>query len=56
MKKTLSILAVTVLTLGMFSCEAESDVQETEALMAELTELEDQQATGSSSSQDDDRN
>lgn len=54
MKKTLSILAIAVMTFGMFSCEAETDVQETENLMAEL---EDQDAnTGNSSSQDDGRN
>ncbi len=54
MKKTLSILAVALMTLGMFSCEAETDVSETEALMAQL---EDQEAnTGNSSSQDDGRN
>ncbi|WP_298925735.1 hypothetical protein [uncultured Allomuricauda sp.] len=52
MKKTLSILAIAVMTFGMFSCEAETDVQETENLMAEL---EDQDATGGDSAQDDDR-
>lgn len=53
MKKTLSILAIAVMTFGMFSCEAETDVQETENLMAEL---EDQDANTGSSSQDDGRN
>ncbi|UII79286.1 hypothetical protein [Flagellimonas sp. CMM7] len=52
MKKTLSILAIAVMTFGMFSCEAETDVQETENLMAEL---EDQDSTDSGSSQADDR-
>lgn len=52
MKKTLSILAIAVMTLGMFSCEAEADVQETENLMAEL---EDQDSTDNSASNSDDR-
>ncbi|WP_187269571.1 hypothetical protein [Flagellimonas hymeniacidonis] len=52
MKKTLSILAVAVMTLGMFSCEAETDVNETEALMAQL---EDQDANTGSDKSDDDR-
>lgn len=56
MKKTLSILAVAVLTLGMFSCEAESDVQETEALMAALENADDQESTEGTTSPDDDRN
>lgn len=52
MKKTLSILAIAVMTFGMFSCEAETDVQETENLMAEL---EDQDSTDSDSANADDR-
>lgn len=32
MKKVFGILAVAVLTLGLFSCEAETNVQETESL------------------------
>jgi hypothetical protein len=52
MRKTLSVLAIAVMTFGMFSCEAETDVQETENLMASL---EDQDATGGDSAQDDDR-
>jgi len=52
MKKTLSILAIAVMTFGMFSCEAETDVQETENLMAEL---EDQDASEGNSSSPDDR-
>ncbi|SNZ00700.1 hypothetical protein SAMN06265377_2525 [Flagellimonas pacifica] len=53
MKKVFSIIALAVLTLGMFSCEAETDVKETEALMAELG---DQDSSTGSSSQSDDRN
>ncbi|WP_165819380.1 hypothetical protein [Flagellimonas aquimarina] len=52
MRKTLSILAIAVMTFGMFSCEAETDVQETENLMASL---EDQDSTDSDSSNPDDR-
>ena len=32
MKKVISILAMVVLSIGMFSCEAENNVEETEAL------------------------
>lgn len=32
MKKVLSILAVMTLTVGLFSCEADSNIEETEAL------------------------
>ena len=32
MKKVLSILAVITLTIGLFSCEADSNIEETEAL------------------------
>ncbi|WP_420602013.1 hypothetical protein [Flagellimonas sp.] len=53
MKKVFGILAVAVLTLGMFSCEPESDVKETEALMAEIG---DQDANTGQSSGSDDRN
>lgn len=53
MKKTLSILAIAVMTFGMFSCEAETDVQETENLMASL---EDQDAnTGGADSNEESR-
>ena len=32
MKKAVSIFAVLVLTIGMFSCEAETNLEETDAL------------------------
>ncbi|NVN18416.1 hypothetical protein GUA46_08690 [Muricauda sp. HICW] len=37
MRKVLSILAVAFLTVGFYSCEAETDVQETEAMFEQLT-------------------
>ena len=37
MKKLLSILAVALLTVGFYSCEAETDVQDTEAMFEQLT-------------------
>ncbi|MHA7831499.1 MAG: hypothetical protein ACX93O_10380 [Flagellimonas sp.] len=37
MKKVLSILAVTLLTVGFYSCETETDVQDTEAMYEQLT-------------------
>ncbi|MEQ5792804.1 hypothetical protein J4E06_17185 [Muricauda sp. NFXS6] len=43
MKKVLSILAVTLLTVGFYSCETETDVQDTEAMYEQLTV--DQNAT-----------
>lgn len=46
MKKTLSILALAAMTVGMISCEAETSTQETE----ELFELIDQEAGGGSNS------
>jgi len=46
MKKVLSILAVALLTLGITSCEAESNIQDTEALFQQL----DQNATDGDSS------
>nr|WP_298790204.1 hypothetical protein [uncultured Allomuricauda sp.] len=49
MKKTLSILAMAVFTLGLFSCEAETDVAETETL---FESIEDQDATGGSANDD----
>lgn len=36
MRKALSILALALLTVGFYSCEAETDVQETEALFKQL--------------------
>lgn len=50
MKKTLSILALVVMSVGLFSCEAETNVEETNALMAEIG---DQEATGGNTSNDD---
>ena len=32
MKKALSILAIMVFTVGLFSCEADTNIEETEAL------------------------
>lgn len=53
MKKTLSILAMAVFTLGLFSCEAETDVAETETL---FESIEDQDSTtGNTSNDSDDR-
>ena len=43
MKKLFSILAVALLTVGFYSCEAETDVQDTEAMFEQLTV--DQNAT-----------
>ncbi|WP_293295072.1 hypothetical protein [Allomuricauda sp.] len=37
MKKVFSILALAMLTVGFYSCESETDVQETEALFEQLT-------------------
>ncbi|UBZ14066.1 hypothetical protein LDL77_19570 [Flagellimonas marinaquae] len=37
MKKLFSILAVALLTVGFYSCEAETDVQDTEAMFEQLT-------------------
>ncbi|MCB0373237.1 MAG: hypothetical protein KDD31_09535 [Muricauda sp.] len=36
MRKALSILALALLTVGFYSCEAETDVQETEAMFKQL--------------------
>nr|WP_299388674.1 hypothetical protein [Allomuricauda sp.] len=52
MRKVLSIFAVVVMSMGVFSCEAETDVNEAEAL---FESLEDQDATEGSTKQDDDR-
>ncbi len=43
MRKVFSILALALLTVGFYSCETETDVQETEALFEQLTV--DQNAT-----------
>ncbi|MCR9227527.1 MAG: hypothetical protein NXH90_08925 [Flavobacteriaceae bacterium] len=37
MKKVLSILAMALLTVGFYSCETETDVQDTEAMFEQLT-------------------
>ncbi|MBA4744162.1 MAG: hypothetical protein H2058_02800 [Muricauda sp.] len=37
MKKVFSILAMTLLTVGFYSCETETDVQETEAMFEQIT-------------------
>lgn len=52
MKKTMSILAVAVMTIGMISCEAESSTQETESLFESIA---DQNATDGSDSNEDAR-
>jgi len=36
MKKALSVLALALLTFGISSCEAESNIQDTEALFQQL--------------------
>jgi len=36
MKKVFSILALALLTVGFYSCETETDVQETEAMFQQL--------------------
>ncbi|NDV16608.1 hypothetical protein GO009_11280 [Muricauda sp. TY007] len=43
MKKVFSILAMALLTVGFYSCETETDVQETEAMFEQITV--DQNAT-----------
>lgn len=37
MKKVFSILALALLTVGFYSCETETDVQDTEAMFEQLT-------------------
>lgn len=53
MKKVFSILALALLTVGFYSCEAESDVQETEAMFEQLQM--DQNATDDADVDPDDR-
>lgn len=36
MKKVLSILVMALLTVGFYSCETETDVQDTEAMFQQL--------------------
>lgn len=40
MKKVLSVLAVVVMSVGLFSCEADSSVEETQALYENLGEID----------------
>ena len=53
MRKLLSILALALLTVGFYSCETETDVQETEALFQQLDQ--NANATDGQHSDDDDR-
>ncbi|MDF0705947.1 hypothetical protein [Flagellimonas okinawensis] len=53
MKKVLSILAMALLTVGFYSCETETDVQDTEAMFEQLTI--DQNATDDDEINPDDR-
>jgi len=53
MKKVLSIFAVALLTVGFYSCETETDVQDTEAMYEQLTI--DQNATDSEEADKDSR-
>ncbi len=53
MKKVLSIFALALLTTGFYSCEAETDVQDTEAMFEQLTI--DQNATDGEEVEQDDR-
>ena len=55
MKKVLCFCAVALLTLGLFSCEAETNVQDTEAMVQSLKVDIDQQATEGGQSNSDDR-
>ncbi len=48
MRKLLCILALGLLTAGFYSCETETDIQETEALFQQL----DQNATDGTQSDD----
>ena len=53
MRKVFSILALVILTVGFYSCEAETDVQETEAMFQQLQI--DQNATDGDELDPDDR-
>ncbi|MCR9262853.1 MAG: hypothetical protein NXH86_01775 [Flavobacteriaceae bacterium] len=55
MKKLLSIFAIALLTTGLFSCEAETDVQDTEAMVKSISVDIDQSATEGKQSDDEDR-
>lgn len=54
MKRALSIFALALLTVGMFSCEPETDVQDTEAMIKTL-KLDQDQATDGKSSNSEER-
>ena len=51
MKKAVSILAIVAMTMGMISCETDTDVQET----VDLFETIDQESTDHEHSTNDDR-
>ncbi|GAB4507614.1 MAG: hypothetical protein Tsb004_02850 [Allomuricauda sp.] len=53
MKKVFSILALALLTTGFYSCETETDVQDTEAMFEQLTL--DQNATDNEEAEKDSR-
>jgi len=55
MKKLLSIVAIALLTTGLFSCEAETDVQDTEAMVKNLSVDSDENATDGKQSDSDPR-
>ncbi|KAB7530919.1 hypothetical protein F8C76_05320 [Flagellimonas olearia] len=55
MKKLLSIFAIALLTTGLFSCEAETDVQDTEAMVKSISVDIDQSATDGKQSDSEDR-
>ena len=52
MKKTVSILAVLVMSIGLFSCEADNNLEETQSL---YENLEDTEATDGDEVKDDGR-
>jgi len=54
MRRALSIFTLALLAVGMYSCEPETDVQDTEALIKTL-KLDQDQATDGKQSDDDDR-
>lgn len=55
MKKLLSIFAIALLTTGLFSCEAETDVQDTEAMVKSISVDIDQSATDGKQSDQEER-
>lgn len=52
MKKPLCLFAIAVMTLGIYSCETETDIQETESLF-ETLEVETKSTDGQVSEVDD---